>query len=119
MTTGRRRADSSREDELLSRLYQQVTEQQAARFAAGYDMAVGMDRYRAWLDEHTTKERARPQAIPVAGPATLRAAFADSSAGIALPASQSPSPQRWQTPRSRAVALPSPSVRAEFPDLRT
>ena len=38
MTTGGRRAGSSREDELLSRLYQQVTEQQAARFGAGYDI---------------------------------------------------------------------------------
>ena len=96
MTTGRRRADSSGEDELLSRLYQQVTEQQAARFAAGYDMAAGLDRYRAWLGKHTAEEqarpqaipvavpaalRARPQAIPVAVPAALRAAFADSGAG--------------------------------------
>jgi RNA polymerase sigma-70 factor (sigma-E family) len=83
MTTGRSRAGSSREDELLSRLYQQVTERQAARFAAGYDMAAGLDRYRAWLDEHTAEEQARPQAIRVTAPAALRAAFADSSADIA------------------------------------
>jgi RNA polymerase sigma-70 factor (sigma-E family) len=94
MTTGRRRADSSGEDELLSRLYQQVTEQQGARFAERYDMAAGLDRYRAWLGErtaeeqarpqairlveHAAQEQARPQAIPVARPAALRAAFADS-----------------------------------------
>jgi RNA polymerase sigma-70 factor (sigma-E family) len=83
MTTGRRRAAGSREDELLSRLYQQVAEQQEARFAAGYDMAAGLDRYRAWLREHTTEERARPQAIPVAGPAALLAGVADSGAGVA------------------------------------
>src|SRR5262245_10416078 len=83
MTTGRSRADSSREDELLSGLSRQVTEPQGARFAAGHNMAAGLDRYRAWLDEHTTEEQARPQAIRVTAPAALRAAFAHSSADIA------------------------------------
>jgi RNA polymerase sigma-70 factor (sigma-E family) len=99
MTTGPRRSDSSREDELLSRLYQQVTEQQAARFAAGYDMTAGLNRYRAWLDEHAAGEQARPQAvglgehpagelarpqaIPVRVPAALWAAVAGSNIGIA------------------------------------
>jgi RNA polymerase sigma-70 factor (sigma-E family) len=86
MTSGQRPADSSGEDELLSQLYQQVTEQQAARFAARYDMAAGLDRYRAWLAEHTAEEQARPQAIPVAVPAALRAALAGSGAGIAAAA---------------------------------
>jgi RNA polymerase sigma-70 factor (sigma-E family) len=81
MTTGGRRADSPGEDELLSELYQQVTEQQAARFAAGYDMAAGLGRYRAWLGEHTVVEQAGPQAVPVAVPAALLAAFAGSGAG--------------------------------------
>jgi RNA polymerase sigma-70 factor (sigma-E family) len=83
MTRGRRRVASSGEDELLSRLYQQVTERQAARFAAGYDMAAGLDRYRAWLGEHTAAEPSRPEAIPLPGSTPLRAAFADSNAGIA------------------------------------
>ena len=83
MTRGRRWAASSREDEQLSRLYQQVTEQQADRFAAEYDMAVGLGRYRAWLDKHTAGEQARPQAIQVRVPAALRAALAGSGAGIA------------------------------------
>ena len=106
MTTGRRRADSSGEDELLSRLYQQVTEQQAARFAAGYDMAAGLGRYRAWLGEHTAEEQARPQAIPVAVPAALRAAFADSGAGIVAAgtllagASLEPVPAQWDAARA-------------------
>lgn len=64
MTTGRRRTDSAREDELLSRLYQQVTDQQAARFAAGYDMPAALDRYRAWVSGQTDREQARPQAAP-------------------------------------------------------
>jgi RNA polymerase sigma-70 factor (sigma-E family) len=85
MTTGPRRADSSGEDELLSRLYQQVTEQQAARFAAGYDMAAGLDRYRAWLGEHTAEEPRRPEATQHQGAAARRAAFAGSGARIVTP----------------------------------
>ena len=49
-----RRARSSGTDQLLSRLYQQLTEQQAAGFRGGYDMAAGLDRYRAWLGQHAT-----------------------------------------------------------------
>jgi RNA polymerase sigma-70 factor (sigma-E family) len=56
MTTSGRWAGSSREDELLSRLYQQVTGQQAARFAAGYDVAAGLERYGAWLREHAADD---------------------------------------------------------------
>jgi hypothetical protein len=64
MTNGRRRADDSQADELLSGLYQQVTDQQAARFAADYDTAAGLNRYRAWLVRHTAEEQGRPQAVP-------------------------------------------------------
>jgi len=109
MTTGRRRADSSGEDELLSRLYQQVTEQQAARFAAGYDMAAGLDRYRAWLDEHTAKEQARPQAIPVTVPATLRAAFAGSSDGTAAAVIGGPAVLRRTTQGSTGTGSGTPA----------
>ena len=44
---------SSAEDALLSGLYQQVTEQQAAAATAGYDPAAGLTRYRAWLRRQT------------------------------------------------------------------
>ncbi len=73
-------ADCPREDELLSRLYEQVTEQQAARFAAGYDMAAGLDRFQAWLGELTATGQASPQATPAAVGAALRAALAGSRA---------------------------------------
>jgi len=63
MTTSGHWAGSSREDELLSRLYQQVTGQQAARFAAGYDVAAGLERYQAWLREHAAGDRAGLEAI--------------------------------------------------------
>ena len=59
MTTSRSGAANSPEDELLSRLYQQLTQRQAARFAAGYDIAAGLDRYRAWLGEHAAEEHTR------------------------------------------------------------
>ena len=90
MTRGRRWAASTGEDELLSRIYQQVTEQQAGRFASGYDMAVGRDRYRAWLGEHAAEEQSRPEATPQQDAAAPRAAFADSSAGVAVAAIAGP-----------------------------
>jgi RNA polymerase sigma-70 factor (sigma-E family) len=111
MTTGRRRADSSGEDELLSRLYQEVTEQQAARFAAGYDMAAGLDRYRAWLGEHTAKEQARPQAIRVMAPVALRVAFADSSAGIAAAVIGEPVVLPWTARGSTGTGSGTPAER--------
>lgn len=52
MTTGGPPGGSSRQDEVLSRLYQHVTEQQATRFGGGYDLAAGLDRYRTWLRDH-------------------------------------------------------------------
>jgi len=80
MTRGRRWAASTGEDELLAQLYQQITERQALRFAVEYDMAAGLDRYRAWLAEPATEA---PAAIQLQGSMTLRAAFADASVGTA------------------------------------
>jgi RNA polymerase sigma-70 factor (sigma-E family) len=37
------------QDDLLIQLYEQITELQGAQFAAGYDLAAGLNRYRAWL----------------------------------------------------------------------
>jgi RNA polymerase sigma-70 factor (sigma-E family) len=73
MTTGGRRTGGSGEDELLSRLYQQVTGQQAARFAAGYDVAAGLDRYRTWLGKHAAEDRAGLEAIQARTVMALRA----------------------------------------------
>jgi RNA polymerase sigma-70 factor (sigma-E family) len=81
MNIRRRRAASLGEDDLLARLYQQLTERQAAEFAPGYDVAAGLDRYRAWLGEQT-EERHRPEATQLPGP---RAGLAATSAGQAVP----------------------------------
>jgi RNA polymerase sigma-70 factor (sigma-E family) len=44
---------SAHEDALLSRVYQQIAEVREPHFAAGYDLRTGMDRYLAWLGDHT------------------------------------------------------------------
>jgi RNA polymerase sigma-70 factor (sigma-E family) len=62
MRAGGRETSTSHEDMLLSGLYQQVTDQQGARFAAGYDLGKGLERYQAWLGEH-----AGPEGDDVAG----------------------------------------------------
>jgi RNA polymerase sigma-70 factor (sigma-E family) len=54
---------SSGRDELLSRLCQQVTEGQAARFAAEYDAAAGLDRYQGWLRDHAAEDQAGLEAV--------------------------------------------------------
>src|SRR5260370_15811824 len=78
MTTGGPSSGSSRQDELLSRLYQQVTEQQATRFGGGYDIAAGLDRYQAWLRDHAVEDQARLEASRAS---TVKALLA-SGAGI-------------------------------------
>ena len=53
MRAGGREKPGSHEDARLSQLYQQLTELQAPRFGAGYDVDKGLERYRAWLGEQT------------------------------------------------------------------
>jgi RNA polymerase sigma-70 factor (sigma-E family) len=79
MRTGGRGTSGSQKDEVLSRLYQQVTELQAAWFGAGYDIAAGLDQYETWLREHTAEDQATLDATP-AGPMAVQA-----SAGAAAP----------------------------------
>jgi RNA polymerase sigma-70 factor (sigma-E family) len=82
MTTGGHWAGNSREDQLLSRLYQQVTERQAARFGGGYDVAAGRDRYVAWLREHTAEDQAD---VPARGLRPLHADVAGIGQGTPAP----------------------------------
>ena len=51
MRAADRQLGSSREDVLLSRLYQHITELQEPRFSAGYELDKGLERYRTWLQE--------------------------------------------------------------------
>jgi RNA polymerase sigma-70 factor (sigma-E family) len=52
MTTRGNDNASAYEDELLTRLFQQGTDRQAARYAATYDPEAGLARFGAWLQEH-------------------------------------------------------------------
>jgi len=45
-------------DFLLSRLYQQVTDREEARFSAAYDLVAGLDRYQAWLRAERSADEA-------------------------------------------------------------
>ena len=85
MTASGRWAGSSPEDELLSRLYQQVTGQQAARFAAGYDVAAGLERYRTWLREHAAEDRAGLEAIQASAVMAVSASAGGTGAVTAAP----------------------------------
>ena len=87
MTTGEHGAGGSREDELLSRLYQQITGLQAARFAPGYDIEAGLDRYRAWLGERTAERQDQPEVIQLRRPMTWQASprVAGAAAAAAYP----------------------------------
>ena len=78
MTTGRRQSSSSGQDELLSRLYQQLTDQQAARLGGRYDLAAGLDRYQAWLRGHAAHDQAGEDVIQAGTVMAMQA----SAAGI-------------------------------------
>ena len=83
MRTGGREKPDSHEDARLSQLYQQVTELQAPRFEAGYDVEKGVERYRAWLGEDNGQAEALPpDAFGVAG--TARAEWSPDLAVIEL-----------------------------------
>jgi RNA polymerase sigma-70 factor (sigma-E family) len=75
MRAGGRETSTSHQDMLLSGVYQQVTDQQGARLAAGYDPGPGLDRYQAWLRQHTGPEGGAADDPEPGGPA-----FQDSTA---------------------------------------
>lgn len=52
-----RPAVSAPEDDLLAEVYRRVTEQQVARFSAGYDLPAGQGRFAGWLHQQGTSWR--------------------------------------------------------------
>ena len=74
MRAGGRETSTPPEDLLLSGVYQQVTDQQGAGFAAGYDLEKGLERYQAWLAGHTAPEEDAAEA-PEAADTVLPDAF--------------------------------------------
>lgn len=111
MTTGRRQGGSSGEDELLSQLYQQLTDQQAARFAGGYDAAAGLDRYQAWLRGHTTQDQAGEQAIQAGTVMAMQAST--TGAGAAPRPGQAPVPA-GSAPTAADPRSQTPAIKADW-----
>jgi RNA polymerase sigma-70 factor (sigma-E family) len=76
---------SSHEDMRLSRLYQQLIEWQEPRFRPEYDLAAGLEQYRAWMGQHsevaTRQGTSPPAGSGVAQPASPDAADADEELG--------------------------------------
>jgi len=79
MRAGRRETSTSHEDMLLSCVYQQVTDQQGARYAAGYEVGPGPERYQAWLREHAGAEGDSAAGDPAPPGEVLADAFPASS----------------------------------------
>lgn len=52
MTTAGNDTGSSREEELLARVYRQVTARQSGRFASTYNVSMGLARFSDWLHEY-------------------------------------------------------------------
>jgi RNA polymerase sigma-70 factor (sigma-E family) len=75
MRAGGRDTGTSHEDVLLSGVYQQVTDQQGARYAAGYEFEPGLERYQAWLRERAGAEGDGTTADPAPGGEVLADAF--------------------------------------------
>lgn len=79
MTNSEPRVGSPGADELLGRLYRQLTELQAAQFAAGYDIAAGLYRYAAWLRGHAAEAPGTDETL-IAGRAAQEPAAMSSQA---------------------------------------
>ena len=59
MTTAGNDTASTRDDELLARVYQQAIGGQAARYAAAYNASAGLARFTSWLQDHAAASRNR------------------------------------------------------------
>jgi RNA polymerase sigma-70 factor (sigma-E family) len=55
MTTTGNDTGSTREDELLARVYQQAIAAQAVQYAAAYNASAGLVRFTTWLQDHATE----------------------------------------------------------------
>jgi RNA polymerase sigma-70 factor (sigma-E family) len=56
MTTAGNDTGSTGEDDRFARVYQQIIDAQAARYAAAYDAGAGLARFTGWLHEHAKAE---------------------------------------------------------------
>jgi RNA polymerase sigma-70 factor (sigma-E family) len=54
MSTAGNDTASTREDDLLAQVYQQMIGAQAAQYAAAYDVGPGLARFTSWLQDHAS-----------------------------------------------------------------
>jgi RNA polymerase sigma-70 factor (sigma-E family) len=76
---------SGHEDAVLSRMYQQIAEVREPQFAAGYDLEAGLDRYRAWLGEHTVAAASGTPAAEGGQTSTAAEGGQTSTADVTMP----------------------------------
>lgn len=109
MTTGGSGTGDSRQDEFLSRLYDQVTELLAARFGAGYQFTAGLGRFGTWLREHTTEDETGPEAMQASSPAAMQASHGARCAAIF------PAPGHGEAAIASTIQRGPGSIRDEIP----
>ncbi len=109
MTTDGENTGSSKEDELLTRLYQQMTYYQAAQHTESYDTDAGLARFKSWLQEHTTadEDQAHSAALTKAGDAAREGSAAVATLmradAEAPPVPFRPMPAKLETTAEEAV----------------
>jgi RNA polymerase sigma-70 factor (sigma-E family) len=108
MTTGGKDTGNSHEDELLTHIYQQVTDREAAQHAATYDADAGLARFKGWLQEHTSADE--DQAHHAAPDEPGNAADEDPSANTTPSSQDDVDPIYRFPPAKRRDATKRPSV---------
>jgi RNA polymerase sigma-70 factor (sigma-E family) len=77
MTTAGNETGNSREEELIARVYRQVTVCQADRYARTYALRAGLARFGDWLNEHNVVDPDQAELASAAGNARGRTSVAE------------------------------------------
>ena len=67
MTTAGNDTGNSREEELIARVYRQVTVCQADHYAKTYALGAGLARFGDWLNEHNVADPDQAESASAAG----------------------------------------------------
>ena len=67
MTTAGNDTGNSREEELIARVYRQVTVCQADHYAKTYALGAGLARFGDWLNEHKVADPDQAESASAAG----------------------------------------------------
>ena len=77
MTTAGNDTGNSREEELIARVYRQVTVCQADRYAKTYALSAGLARFGDWLNEHKVVDPDQAESASAAGNVRGRTSVAE------------------------------------------